>query len=94
MTVTRGLPRRTEGVRRVADAGRLLLLDDADGEVCVLNETAAAIWELCDGRTSLEEMVEAVCTVCAVDEEQATRDIHRALEELTRIGVVEWEATR
>ena len=87
------MPRRVEGVRRVAGADRVVLFDAAGRELCVLNETAAAIWELCDGQTALEEMVDAVCTVCAVDAEQAGHDIHRALEELTRVRVVEWEAT-
>ncbi len=93
MNVTRGLPLRAEGVHRVAHAGRLVLRDASNGELCLLNETAAAIWDLCDGQTSIEEMVDAVCTVCSIEAGQATRDIDGALEQLTRIGALEWQPT-
>ena len=67
------------------------MLRDAQGRrLYSLNETAAALWELCDGATTLDEMVEAVCLVCNVGREEAAADLTRTLAELSRSDLIEW----
>ena len=75
-------------IRREEDGGALF---DADGrKLCALNETALALWELCDGATAPEEMVDAVRIACGVPEEVASVDIGRTLRELTEAGLLSW----
>lgn len=67
------------------------VLRGADGtELCRLNETASALWELCDGETTADEMIDAVCEACGVGREQAAQDIARALSDLADVGAIEW----
>lgn len=53
-----------------------------------LNPTALALWELCDGRTDVAEMVDAVCVLFEVEPEQARADVEAALADMVAVGVV------
>lgn len=85
----RQTPRQGQGITMVR-RGAESLLRDSHGRLYSLNETAVALWELCDGQTTLDEMVEAVCLVCKVDREQALADLTRTLAELSRSELIEW----
>lgn len=90
----RGRPSQRAGIeaRRVDD---VTVLFEADGSrLCALNETALALWDLCDGHTDPSEMVDAVCTACGVPRDTAAADIDQALLALTDAGLIEWTAVR
>lgn len=55
-----------------------------------LNTTAFALWELCDGTTTPDEMVEAICILFGLSRATAERDVELGLADLTRAGLVEW----
>jgi hypothetical protein len=57
----------------------------------LLNETARAIWELCDGDTTPSEMVMAICEVSGLPDEVVAEDVHRTLSEFDRLGILDWE---
>ena len=85
-----GVPARRTDVVLVDDGERsMLVAPDQDG-THVLNPTARAIWELCDGVTLPAEMVAAICQVFAITPERASADVDRTLEELTRVGLIAW----
>ena len=64
-------------------------LEAQDGRpVLQLNDTAAAIFGLCDGATTLDEMVDACVALFDVREAQVRRDVAAVLDELVRAGVV------
>lgn len=84
------LPRQGEGIRMLRLGQECVLCDTEGHRLCVLNETASALWELCDGETTIDEMVHAVCVVCDVDRERALDDIARTLSELSTAGLIEW----
>jgi hypothetical protein len=54
-----------------------------------LNRTALALWELCDGHTTVAEMVDAVCLLFDVDRERARQDVASALYSMRTAGVIE-----
>ena len=83
-------PVRREGLTVGRADGGMFLADDAGYEVCELNESAAAVWQLCDGVTTPAEMVDAVCQACNVDRHHAENDIGRILTELAAAGLVRW----
>lgn len=56
--------------------------------VHVLNETARAIWELCDGNTSAEEMAQAIAELTEIELDQAQRDVEQALGQLEALRLV------
>jgi len=54
----------------------------------LLNDSARAIWELCDGDTSAEEMAEAVSKLTGVDYKDASKDVETTLVKLSSLGLV------
>ena len=84
------VPRRRRGLTvRHHPEGAVIV--DADGvEAVSLDDTAAALWELCDGETDVEEITEAVCTVWNVEPEVARRDVRMTLRVLGDAGVLDW----
>jgi hypothetical protein len=67
-----------------------VLVDEDGRKICALNETALALWVLCDGATEPEEMAEAISIATGLSEEAARADVERTLRELTEVGVLTW----
>ncbi len=65
------------------------------GHLHALNPSAMAIWDLCDGTTTVGEMIQAVAELTDADLSQAERDVLRTLDELAKRGLVEgwWGAS-
>ena len=56
--------------------------DPDSGRLHVLNASALAIWELCDGETTGEEMAGAIAELTGVDVQPASVDVAAALQAL------------
>jgi Coenzyme PQQ synthesis protein D (PqqD) len=84
-------PRQLEGVRLERRAGKPVLSDPARSRTLVLNESALALWELCDGETTLDEMTAAICEASAIPAGQADADVRSTLEKLDSAGLLCWE---
>lgn len=90
-TIPNGIPSQRPMVRALEVDGEHQLFDEHGEAICVLNETALALWELCDGGTRPDEMIDAICDLCNVDHDIAELDVARTLERLTTVGVLEWQ---
>ncbi len=90
-TQPRGLPLRRHDVRIDMAGDRPTLYDPERDELHVLNDTALALWELCDGATTPEEMVEGVCALFTAVRDMVAEDVARALAEFTRAGLIHWQ---
>jgi coenzyme PQQ biosynthesis protein PqqD len=66
---------------RRLDNEAVLVLPDR-GEVKVLNEVGALIWQLADGTRTIAEIVTSVCTEYQVTQTQAEADVLEFIEEL------------
>lgn len=81
--------RRPERVGHVKLKGRGTMPILVGGtEVLGLNETALAIWDLCDGGTSVDEMVEAVIELTGLEAVRARADVGGVIDEFERLGIV------
>ena len=89
-----GLPRRRSGIEVQSDGGSHTLRDPASGTACVVNDTALAVWELCDGTTAPEEMVASICMVFDATPDRVLADLEEILATLTDAGALEWPAAR
>jgi hypothetical protein len=74
------LARTREIVTKEID-GELLIYDCARDEAHCLNSSAAAIWKLCDGRTSIAEMAQSVSRTAGIPVDETV--IHSGLRQLT-----------
>lgn len=84
------LPCRTNGVVLDRSEGESILRDGTGGKLCAANDTAVALWELCDGRTTVDEIVVAIRQIWRVDAATVTADLTRGLAELAEVGAIEW----
>lgn len=81
-------PRRAPSVNVLDRSGSAKLVDQAGDQVLGLNETALAIWDLCDGQTSIDEMVEAITAAFPVDESEARTDVEHVIETFASFAVL------
>jgi PqqD family protein of HPr-rel-A system len=68
--------------------GENVVFDPSTGAVHILNATALAIWELCDGDTRTGEMVEAICGLSGLPRDVVEEDVGRILNEFELAGIL------
>ena len=90
--VREGKPDRKKGVwlRQARDENAVY--DPETGSVHLLNSTALAIWDLCDGETDPEEMVTAICALSGLHRDVVAEDVERVLGEFESAGIIVWDA--
>lgn len=59
-----------------------ILVDVGKGEVIHLNEVAAEIWDVIDGKKTMGDIVQHICKTFSVDEETAEKDTLQFTKEL------------
>ena len=64
--------------------------DRMGGRVHFMNETALAIWDLCDGETAPDEMVAAICELFSMHRDVVSEDVERTLMEFDQAGLIDW----
>ncbi len=79
--------RRGEIWKEAGPEGVAIYEAETDG-LHVLNASALAIWELCDGKTTPEEMALAVAELTGLNVEAAATDVAAALETLEGLNLV------
>lgn len=83
-------PRRRDDVWLRSARDETSIYDPATKAVHILNDTALAIWELCDGETEVQEMIVAICNISHLHRDVIQEDVSRVLQELSRNGLVLW----
>lgn len=82
------VPKQCEGYH-VARIPCCFLLQDERGEHFLkLNETSVLIWELCDGETSVDDMLELLKESFPEAANEMKKDLNRVLDELKEEGVI------
>lgn len=82
-------PTRVDGAR-IVDVGELSTVLTAEGTRHLLSGTALAIWQLCDGSTSFDEMLEVATAMFTAEAGTLRADIEVVLHDLHRRGLIEW----
>jgi Coenzyme PQQ synthesis protein D (PqqD) len=70
--------------------GENAIYDPTSGSVHLLNETAQAIWDLCDGETTVDEMVTAIVELCGMHRDIVIEDVDRILTDFGTAGLLTW----
>ena len=93
MTPPMAIPRHAERIAaRVIDGKALIVVLDGK-ELHTLNEVGTRVWELCDGRTSISAIANALATEYDVSTGAALDDVQRFVAELREKGALAPEAT-
>ena len=78
--------------RRIADEVILVPISQKLGEVnCIytLNEAAAHIWQLIDGKRSLKSLRDSMVEAFQVQESEAQEDLIILIEQLKEVGAIQ-----
>jgi hypothetical protein len=86
----RRLPIRHSDVQLHGEGHEALLVVPGRTTAYALNPMARAIWELCDGSTTIEELTDALCQVFDVTRATAGNDVTDVLEGLVAADLVDW----
>ncbi|MGH2795400.1 MAG: HPr-rel-A system PqqD family peptide chaperone [Actinomycetota bacterium] len=84
------MPLRKEGLFLRQANGENAVYDPASGKVHLLNATAWAIWDLCDGETHPDEMIDAICEISRMHRDLVSEDVRRVLGEFESAGLLRW----
>jgi PqqD family protein of HPr-rel-A system len=90
LSVRQGRPVRRTDVWLRNTKDEIAVYNPGTGDVYLLNETALAIWDLCDGETKPEEMVNAICDITSLPPEVVAEDVERILLEFDTAELIEW----
>ena len=69
-----------------------VIYDPQTSDVHMLNATALAIWVLCDGQTTVAEMVQAVCELSGLPEDVVREDLTTILDRFDDSKILTWTA--
>jgi PqqD family protein of HPr-rel-A system len=90
LSVRQGRPVRRKDVWLRNTKDEIAVYNPGTGDVYLLNETALAIWDLCDGETKPDEMMTAICDVTSLPPEVVAEDVERILLEFDTAELIEW----
>ncbi len=80
---------RARDVEAAPMQGETILFNASTNTFCVLNASAAVVWDGLQTPQSAEGLASRICeTFDGVSTEQATRDVETALQEFTRLSLV------
>jgi PqqD family protein of HPr-rel-A system len=66
----------------------VLVHHPATQKVHILNRTAGQILQMCNGETSQEQIVSAICAETGHDKDAVTSDVAAMIEEFEKIGLI------
>ncbi|HSZ35686.1 MAG TPA: PqqD family protein [Acidimicrobiales bacterium] len=82
------VPVRREGASAVELDDNIALYDDVGQLMILLNSSAGAVWNLCDGSRTVGEMVNELAEAYPVQAEVMGDDVRQTLRKLAELGLV------
>jgi len=81
-------PRRRTDVTRQTINGEAVILDRESQQIHQLNESGSFIWDQCDGKTPVSEIIRCVTEQFDVEHDVAAADVNRVVEEFRNVGLL------
>jgi hypothetical protein len=82
------LPLRRIDASTVELDDNLAVYDDVGQLLILLNTSAAAVWERCDGATPVDDMVRALAASHRADTAEIAEDVRQTVDKLFELGLV------
>ena len=82
-------PRRKANLTEDEMDEDLLIVDFRGSQIHVLNPAAAAIWELCDGQYTVEQIAALMAGHLGLPNERVQQDVAKVVDEFREKGLVE-----
>lgn len=74
----------------VTDTDEVVVYDGESRQLLVLNDFAAGVWLLIDGKRSVSDLREMITDCVTVEPETVARDLRAFLEQLVDRNIVTW----
>lgn len=74
----------------LTDSDEVVIYDAESRQLLVLNDFAAGVWLLIDGKRTVAELGQLIVDCVAADPETVTKDVSAFLEQLADRDVVRW----
>jgi hypothetical protein len=81
------IPSKDVSLQRVGNEA--ILHDRRNGRAHVINESAAQIWDLCDGQNTLDQIVAAFATTYQLPAPDVREDVHYILTRFHELRLLE-----
>lgn len=82
------LPERRPDLEIREAEGELLVLDRRHGRIHKFNHSAALIFSCCDGRHTVEQIINRLADTYGPPVEIANRDVNKAIGDFTELGLL------
>jgi hypothetical protein len=82
------MPARREGASAVELDENVAVYDDVGQLLILLNSSAGSVWKLCDGSTTVNEIVEALGETYPDEAAVIGDDVRETLRKLAEMGLV------
>ena len=90
MVAAERVPAHEEGLHFEEMAGESLLFSEVTKKTVYLNDTASAIWKLCDGTRTVEQLVALLREAYSDSEHDFESDVRGTIDGLLEQGVLKW----
>jgi PqqD family protein of HPr-rel-A system len=81
-------PRKVGEVWTRQEGDQTAVFDPSSGRLTRLNPSALAIWELCDGETSQDEIIDAVAELTGRSREEVATEVNATIRQLFELGLI------
>ena len=88
MDISAKWPKKSEDTASRIIDGEAVIVTPRKGLVTVLNETGSGIWQLLDGRNSVEDIINIISSKFDVSREEAEKDTLDFIKELEEKDMV------
>jgi hypothetical protein len=82
------LPLRRTAASTVELDDNVAVYDDVGQLLILLNTSAAAVWERCDGTTPVDDMVRELAAAHGADATEIALDVRQTVDKLMELGLV------
>ena len=86
------VPTHEDGLQLEEMAGESLLYSEVTNKTVYLNDTASAIWKLCDGTRRIEELVALLREAYGDCEHDFEADVRGTIDDLLAQGALKWKS--
>ena len=87
---TQKKPLRKPGYHLEMMDGELLMFNPEETQILYCNQTAALIWQLCDGQRTADEIIEMLAAAFPEAEQRIRLEAPATLEKFRQHGVIEF----
>lgn len=88
MALKKGTPERNPAMLERRAGAEIVVMDPTSGEFHLLNTGAMVVWQMCDGRTTFDEMVEAIRDFSHSPRREISTHVERILAEFDAKGML------